>query len=41
MIVMPSNNAKMVVGYLAGRYPGRLGWLMSPDGWQEPYEWLP
>lgn len=41
MIVMPSNNAKMTVGYLAGRYPGRIGWLMSPDGWREPYEWLP
>lgn len=41
MIVMPSNNAKMLVGYLAGKYPGRIGWLLSPDGWKDPHEWLP
>lgn len=38
---MPANNAKMLVGYLAGRYPGRVGWLLSPDGWKEPHDWLP
>lgn len=32
MMVMPANNAKMLVGYLAGKYEGRIGWLMSPRG---------
>jgi hypothetical protein len=41
MMVMPANNAKMLVGYLAGKYQGRLGWLMSPGGWREPHDWLP
>lgn len=41
MMVMPANNAKMLVGYLAGRFPGRVGWIMSPDGWREPHDWLP
>jgi hypothetical protein len=41
MMVMPANNAKMFVGYLAGRYPGRLGWIIGPDGWKEPHDWLP
>lgn len=40
-MVMPANNAKMIVGYLAGKYPGRIGWLLSPDGWKEPHDWLP
>lgn len=40
MMVMPANNAKMFVGYLAGRFPGRLGWIISPDGWKEPHDWL-
>lgn len=41
MIVMPADNAKMEVGYLAGRYPGRIGWLIGPSHWREPREWLP
>lgn len=41
MMVMPANNAKMLVGYLAGKYPGRIGWLLSPDSWREPHDWLP
>jgi hypothetical protein len=41
MMVMPANNAKMLVGYLAGKYEGRIGWLMSPGGWRNPYPWLP
>jgi hypothetical protein len=40
MMVMPSNNASMIVGYLAGRFPGRIGWLMSPDSWKPPHDWL-
>jgi hypothetical protein len=31
----------MVVGYMAGKYPGRIGWLISPGGWRQPHEWLP
>lgn len=41
MMVMPANNAKMLVGYLAGKYQGRMGWLLSPGAWREPHDWLP
>jgi hypothetical protein len=41
MIVMPSNNSSMHLGWLAGRYPGRIGWLLSPDGWRTPHRWMP
>lgn len=41
MMVMPSSNAGMVVGFLAGTYPGRIGWLLSPGDWKEPHDWLP
>lgn len=40
MMVMPSSNAGLVVGYLAGKYPGRIGWLLSPDTWKEPHDFL-
>lgn len=40
---MPANNAKLEVGYLAGKYPGRVGHLYSPGGYpKQPYgDWLP
>jgi hypothetical protein len=43
MIVMPSNNKKMEVGYMAGKYPGRVGHLYAPGGYPAtPYgDWLP
>lgn len=41
MIVMPSNNGGIQIGYLAGKYEGRVGWLLSPDGWQKPPSWMP
>lgn len=41
MIVMPANNSKIEVGYLAGKYPGRVGWLLGPNGWRSPKPWLP
>lgn len=41
MMVMPSSNSKMQLGYLAGKYPGRIGWLISPNSWKEPHDWLP
>lgn len=42
MLVMPSNNSGLHMGYLAGTYPNRLGWLLSPDaGWKTPPPWMP
>lgn len=41
MMVMPANNSKMVVGYLAGIHPGKVGHLYSPGGLRGPYGWLP
>ncbi len=41
MIVMPSNNSSMHLGWLAGQYPGRIGWLLSPGGWRRPHRWMP
>jgi len=41
MIIMPSNNSGIRVGYLAGKYPQRIGWLISPGGWRTPPIWLP
>lgn len=39
--VMPSNNSGIQIGYLAGKYPGRIGWLISPEGWRTPPSWMP
>ena len=41
MIVMPSNHSGGVVHYLAGKYPGKIGWMISPGGFKEPRSWLP
>jgi hypothetical protein len=41
VIVMPSNNNGLRVGYLAGKYPGRLGHLYSPGGQRGPYGFMP
>lgn len=41
MIVMPSNNSAMHLGWLAGRYQGHIGWLLSPLGWRTPHHWMP
>lgn len=38
---MPANNSCGLVHYLAGKYPGKLGWMMSPGGFKEPRHWLP
>lgn len=38
--VMPSNHSGIRIGYLAGRYPNRLGWLISPGGWRTPPDWM-
>ncbi len=34
MMVMPSNNTGLTVGHMAGRFPERIGLLMSPGGWR-------
>lgn len=43
MIVMPANNAKLEVGYLAGKFPGKIGHLYSPGGYPKRLygDWLP
>lgn len=41
MIVMPSNNSSMHLGWLAGQYPGDIGWLLGPKGWRTPHRWMP
>lgn len=38
MIVMPANNTGIQVGYLAGRFPGKIGHLYSPGGQRGPFE---
>lgn len=38
---MPSNHSSTVFGYLAGKYEGRMGWLLSPDGWRKPWNFVP
>jgi len=40
MIVMPSNNSGIEIGYLAGKFDGRIGWLISPEGWRKPPAWM-
>lgn len=41
MIVMPSNNSGLQVGYLCHKYPNRIGWLVGPGGWRKPPSWMP
>ena len=38
---MPTNNSGIQIGYLAGKYQGLIGWLLSPDGWRKPPSWMP
>lgn len=41
MIVMPGSNTGIFVGYLAGRYPGRIGNLFGPADKKGPYDFCP
>jgi hypothetical protein len=41
MLVMPSNDASMYAGYIAGKYPGRIGWLQSPSHFKKIPWFLP
>ena len=35
-MLMPSNNTGFAVGYFAGKYPDKIGLLISPEGWRIP-----
>lgn len=41
MMVMPANNSSGLVHFLAGKHPGKIGWMFSPGGFKEPRAWLP
>lgn len=44
MIVMPANNTGIRVGYLAGKYPGKVGHIHSPQAKRNPpgpFEFIP
>lgn len=41
MIVMPANQRGIVAGWLAGRFPQRIGHLYSPGGLTQLYPFLP
>lgn len=41
MMVMVANHTSMPIGYLAGRYPGRIGHLYSPGAQRGPYSYMP
>lgn len=36
MMIMPANNTGFITGYLYGKYPKKIGLLISPDGWRIP-----
>lgn len=41
MIVMPANNTGIHVGYLAGKYPGRIGHLYGTRRPPGPFDYIP
>lgn len=43
MRVYLANHNSMDIGYLAGRYHGRVGWLLTPEGLKgrKPRSWMP
>ena len=41
MMIMPSNNTSSIVHYFAGKYPGKIGLLISPGGYRKPPFYLP
>lgn len=43
LMVMPSNNSSALVHYLAGKYPGRMGWLVGPKAMSKTKfrNWMP
>lgn len=38
---MPANNTGIVVGWMAGTYPGRIGHLFSPGAQRGPFPFMP
>ncbi len=38
---MPANNSGLIIGWLAGKYAGRIGWIMSPNDWKETHHFMP
>ena len=38
---MLGNDGSGFTHYAAGRFPGRIGWLMGPKHWKEPRPWIP
>lgn len=41
MMIMLGNDGSGWTHYMAGKFPGRIGWLMGPRNWKEPRPWLP
>lgn len=41
MMIMPTNNTGFITGYLYGKYPDKIGLLISPDGWRIPQFKMP
>lgn len=43
MMVMPADNSGPLIHYLAGKYPGRIGWLLGPSHYKKKKikEWIP
>jgi hypothetical protein len=41
MMLMPANNTSGIVHYLAGKYPGKIGMLISPKYWKNPPYYIP
>lgn len=43
LMVMPSNNSSAIVHYWAGRYEGRIGWLVGPSAMKKTKlrPWMP
>lgn len=43
MMVMPANHSASIVHYWAGKYPGRIGWLVGPSALPKTKlrSWLP
>lgn len=42
MMYLAANNGNSVMHFLAGRYPGKIGMMMSPaSGFSQPKSWMP
>ena len=41
MMIMPSNSGSGLVHFMAGKYPGSVGWMVSPLSWKNPPHYMP